>query len=138
MTREEYLVHLGQQIGALSARVAEVEIQARFALNNQRMFKPNAIVDAKGQREMINGWDAYTQHGGRDYTLTVLERELIANIVADAAKVKVDNGDTRPIEDIIKECSAEYWQQRQADEDRESDSGRDLEPAIDPATGRAH
>jgi hypothetical protein len=141
MTRDEMLVHLAQENVALSERVTELEIQSRFALNNQRMFKPGAIMDAKGQREMITGWDAYANHGGRAYTLTVLETEYIANIVADMAKEKVDNGDTRPVEEIIAECRTAYWQQREqreAERDRAGDGRSDPESIVNPTTGRAH
>lgn len=149
ISREALLQKLTQAMGRLiddnqelRARVTELEVQARFALGSLVVKRPitGGIVTAPGQptHEIVDGWTVYVRHGGRDFTLNLLDAEFHNTQIALRVQEKIANGDARPMEDIIEDVTTAYRADRAAHEaDRQSDGGRDSRSDDEAAAGAA-
>lgn len=145
MRCERLIARALEQNDRLSARIAELEVQSRFIMGCLKIKKPGTVAgllsnDGQPVIEIVDGWQTYSQFGGRKVTLKMLEAEFIELRLETAVQEKIDHGDTRDREVIRQECEAIFDNARRAAEAADTGDGRnDLESEhVDITPGTAH
>lgn len=110
---ERLLAKALQQNDDLSIRIAELELQSRFALTGMTMRAPEQsnIVSLDGSKpklSVINGWQAFHSFGGREKTMDVFGAEYHATVIRNMVKERCDAGDTRTVAEITIDVEADY------------------------------
>lgn len=114
-------------------KITEVNLMARFALSVIRVKDPNVpppslIVGGKTTPPaLIDGYEIFTRHGGREKMLEILEGENYRQALYSRAMEVIEGGDTRAVEDIVEELRAADFEAARIDrgENGEGDGGSD-------------